>query len=73
MNEDATEERLVELAFSDGKFCCLQGWEVERAGSETGDEVGVGDAGAGRSGGGGGGGGGKNEEALMGEIGIAWG
>jgi len=66
MNEDATDERLVELAFSDGKFCCLQGWELERAGSETGDEVRAGDAGAGR-------GGGENEEALIGEIGIAWG
>jgi hypothetical protein len=45
LNEDATEERLVELAFSEGWFVVLQGWEAEGPGRETGDEVYVGDAG----------------------------
>jgi hypothetical protein len=45
MSEDAIEERLVELAFSEGRFVVLQGWEAEGPGRETGDEVCVGDPG----------------------------
>jgi len=63
MSEDANDERLVELTFSDGKFGCLQGWEVEGEGNETGDEVWTGDAGEDV-------GSGENEETLIGEIGI---
>ena len=64
MYEDAIDERLVELAFSDGSVDCPQGWEVEGPGSETGDEVCAGDAGEGR-------GDGENEVALISEKGIA--
>jgi hypothetical protein len=45
MSEDAIDERLVELAFSDGRFGIVLGWEVEGPGSEMGDEICDGDAG----------------------------
>jgi hypothetical protein len=45
MSEGAIEDRLVELAFSEGRFVVLQGWEAEGPGRATGDEVYVGDAG----------------------------
>ena len=65
MNEEAIDERLFELAFSDWSVAVLQGCEAEGPVNETGEEVYVGDAAEGE--------GGDNEETLIGERGNACG